>query len=456
MDAWLKRKGKLKLASIENMIKWFKDREGKVTYSMNSRLGPNSYDCSSAVYFSLIAGGFLPSGTGIGNTDSLFALEGSLLTAVSRSSVKRGDIFVAGYKGSSGGAAGHTGVFLDNQNIIHCNYTKNGISTTPAEGWMGDYSGLPVYFYRLKGADKYPSTPFDKNVTVIKADWTRWADLDYGSKLGVTKLGSVYKAKSIFTAHGSKYYDLYSDGKFAGYLNVDGAKELKAVSAGDIYVSAKSPNYNIWGNFYFTEKKGNTSKFEDGLVYRAKYKYTLGDGVSYYSLYQKDEWMGYLNTNATMEVPAVSTDDIYVTAINATYNIWGDLYWKEKLGNTSKMSDGIVYKAKYKYTIGNGRTYYSLYRGDSWKGYINASAMRVMNAASFNKKVKINGGPNVYNIWKDFYWSTSAGKNTDAKFVGKVVTAKYSYLLGNDATYYSIYDGDTWIGYIRKGAVTVQ
>lgn len=82
--------------------------------------------------------------------------------------------------------------------------------------------------------------------------------------------------------------------------------------------------------------------------------------------------------------------------------------------------------------------------------------MRVMNATSFNKKVKINGGPNVYNIWKDFYWSTSAGKNTDAKFVGKVVTAKYSYLLGNDATYYSIYDGDTWIGYIRKGAVTVQ
>ena len=90
MDAWFKRKGKLKLASIENMIKWFKDREGKVTYSMNSRLGPNSYDCSSAVYFSLIAGGFLPSGTGIGNTDSLFALEGKLLTSITRSEVTGG------------------------------------------------------------------------------------------------------------------------------------------------------------------------------------------------------------------------------------------------------------------------------------------------------------------------------------------------------------------------------
>lgn len=177
MDAWLKRKGKLKLASIENMIKWFKDREGKVTYSMNSRLGPNSYDCSSAVYFSLIAGGFLPSGTGIGNTDSLFALEGSLLTAVSRSSVKRGDIFVAGYKGSSGGAAGHTGVFLDNQNIIHCNYTKNGIATTPATNWMGDYSGLPVYFYRLKGATPTFKYKVD-DVVYIKSNATHYFNGD--------------------------------------------------------------------------------------------------------------------------------------------------------------------------------------------------------------------------------------------------------------------------------------
>lgn len=155
MDAWLKREGKLKMASIENMIKWFKDREGKVTYSMNSRLGPNSYDCSSAVYFSLIAGGFLPSGTGIGNTDSLFALEGKLLTSITRSEVKRGDIFVAGYKGNSGGSDGHTGVFVDSTNIIHCTLGggKNGIVTTPATNWMGDYSGLPVYFYRLKGAN---------------------------------------------------------------------------------------------------------------------------------------------------------------------------------------------------------------------------------------------------------------------------------------------------------------
>lgn len=58
------------MGSINNMIQWFKDREGKVNYSQDGRLGPNSYDCSSAVYFALIAGGFIPVGS-MGWTGSL-------------------------------------------------------------------------------------------------------------------------------------------------------------------------------------------------------------------------------------------------------------------------------------------------------------------------------------------------------------------------------------------------
>lgn len=64
--------------NIEQMIKWMTDREGKVTYSMTSRLGPKSYDCSSAVFFSMIAGGFLPVGS-MGNTETLFAMSGTKL-----------------------------------------------------------------------------------------------------------------------------------------------------------------------------------------------------------------------------------------------------------------------------------------------------------------------------------------------------------------------------------------
>ncbi|MDA9469941.1 Phage lysin, N-acetylmuramoyl-L-alanine amidase [Enterococcus sp. 5H] len=146
------------MASIEAMIKWMSDRQGKVTYSMTSRNGPNSYDCSSAVYYALITGGFLPANTAIGNTDSLYRLEGKLLQSITRQQVQRGDLFVAGHKNGSGGAGGHTGIFTFHDRIIHCNYASNGIAETQAAGRMGDASGLPVYYYRLVNTTSQTST----------------------------------------------------------------------------------------------------------------------------------------------------------------------------------------------------------------------------------------------------------------------------------------------------------
>lgn len=143
------------MASTEAVINWFRARQGRVTYSMTNRLGPNSYDCSSAVYFALIEAGFLAGGTSIGNTESLYKLEGSLLQPITRSEAKRGDIFVSGTKGASGGANGHTGVFLSNGQIIHCTYPLNGIGETAASGWMG---GPPTFCYRLKGGTVNPGT----------------------------------------------------------------------------------------------------------------------------------------------------------------------------------------------------------------------------------------------------------------------------------------------------------
>lgn len=132
--------------NIEQMIKWMTDREGKVTYSMTSRLGPKSYDCSSAVFFSMIAGGFLPSGS-MGNTETLFAMSGTKLKKISRSEVKRGDIFVAGTPGQSNGSGGHTGIFLSNKSFIHCSYYWNGIHTDSHDSYMS--TRLTHHFYRI-------------------------------------------------------------------------------------------------------------------------------------------------------------------------------------------------------------------------------------------------------------------------------------------------------------------
>ncbi|MGX7244696.1 peptidoglycan amidohydrolase family protein [Enterococcus quebecensis] len=159
------------MASVETVINWFSTRQGKVTYSMNSRLGPNSYDCSSSVYFALIEAGFLPKGTRIGNTETLYNLEGSLLQPVSRKEAQRGDIFISGGKGTSSGANGHTGVFLSNNRIIHCNYGSNGISETSTEGgWIG---GPPTNCFRLKGATIETPSQTQKGEITMQCIYTR-------------------------------------------------------------------------------------------------------------------------------------------------------------------------------------------------------------------------------------------------------------------------------------------
>lgn len=115
------------MANTEASLAWFAQRQGKVSYSMGARYGPNSYDCSSAVYNALVQGGFLPQGK-MGNTESLF---GDLEAAgwQQTNSPVRGDVFIWGARGASSGGAGHTGMFVDTKGIIHCNGGANGIST---------------------------------------------------------------------------------------------------------------------------------------------------------------------------------------------------------------------------------------------------------------------------------------------------------------------------------------
>ena len=136
---------------IDKMIEWFQSRQGKVTYSMARRNGPNSYDCSSAVYSALFHAGFKPNISYLGSTVSLWSDIGAnkLMRSIPRNQARRGDLFLSGAKGaSSAGASGHTGVFLDNDTIIHCTYSKNGIATTGM-----NYAGSPLYCFRLNDKD---------------------------------------------------------------------------------------------------------------------------------------------------------------------------------------------------------------------------------------------------------------------------------------------------------------
>nr|DAX54177.1 MAG TPA: peptidoglycan hydrolase [Caudoviricetes sp.] len=118
---------------MDKAIEWFAQRQGRVSYSMNYRNGPNSYDCSSSIYHALIYAGILPQGFRIGNTETEFVdlpkfgfqrIEADINGYIP---TQRGDIFIWGKQGYTNGADGHTGIFIDNNNIIHCAYGYNGI-----------------------------------------------------------------------------------------------------------------------------------------------------------------------------------------------------------------------------------------------------------------------------------------------------------------------------------------
>ncbi|MDQ8764430.1 peptidoglycan amidohydrolase family protein [Streptococcus ruminantium] len=138
---------------FETSIRWMMDRVGRVTYSMDYRNGPDSYDCSSAVYYALTAGGAISAGWAVNTEyehDWLMNNGFELVAENTAWDAKCGDIFIWGRRGESAGAGGHTGIFVDDDNIIHCNYAHNGISVNEHDATWS-YAGRPYYYvYRLK------------------------------------------------------------------------------------------------------------------------------------------------------------------------------------------------------------------------------------------------------------------------------------------------------------------
>lgn len=145
--------------NIENAIAWMRARQGQVSYSMEDRDGPDSYDCSSSVYYALRSAGASSAGWAV-NTEYehewLIKNGYELITENSPWDAQRGDIFIWGKRGASAGAFGHTGMFIDENNIIHCNYAYNGISVNDHdERWY--YAGQPYYYiYRLTNPNAQP------------------------------------------------------------------------------------------------------------------------------------------------------------------------------------------------------------------------------------------------------------------------------------------------------------
>lgn len=146
------------MVNTELAISFMADLEGNVSYSMARREGPGSYDCSSAIYYALRAGGASPAAWTV-NTETehdWLIANGYYLFAENEDwDMQRGDVIIWGPKGQSIGAGGHTMLALDADNVIHCTYAANGVTRNNYNqlyGWNAGTMGGPyVYVYRQNG-----------------------------------------------------------------------------------------------------------------------------------------------------------------------------------------------------------------------------------------------------------------------------------------------------------------
>lgn len=157
---------------MDKVIDWFQQRQGRVSYSMNYRNGPNSYDCSSSIYHALIYSGILPQGFRIGNTETMFVdlpkfgFQRIEADANGYIPTQRGDIFIWGKQGYTLGANGHTGIFIDNDNIIHCAYAYKGIHTDEHDKLAGWNNVQYLTIFRYTGKPQNTPAPALQNEAI--------------------------------------------------------------------------------------------------------------------------------------------------------------------------------------------------------------------------------------------------------------------------------------------------
>lgn len=151
--------------AVENALSWMEaHRVPKSFYSMIQRLGQvvngrEGYDCSSSVYFALRSAGIFPAI--MGNTTTMLTHlpqygwyevgakpDGTI-------DAQRGDIFlwdVDGTGWSNAGGGKHTGMFLDADNIIHANYSYNGISVNNHDAYYTAAGVKQLRVFRYGGS----------------------------------------------------------------------------------------------------------------------------------------------------------------------------------------------------------------------------------------------------------------------------------------------------------------
>lgn len=273
--------------NIENAIAWMKARQGRVSYSMEERDGDESYDCSSSVYYALRSAGAVSAGWAV-NTEYehnwLINNGYELISENTPWDAQRGDVFIWGQKGASAGAGGHTGIFIDEDNIIHCNYRYDGISVNDHDDiWV--YAGRPYYYiYRLTNPNAQPETPKKGWQKDDKGYWYARANGSYPK--GEFEYIEENKSWFYFDGSGYMYSDKWlkhTDGHWY-YFDKDGymATSWKKINGKWYYFNRDGAMATGWvkwyEKWYYLDAQNGDMKSSTFVPYNGGYYLLLPDG----------------------------------------------------------------------------------------------------------------------------------------------------------------------------------
>ena len=275
--------------NIETAISWMKARQGRVSYSMDYRDGEDSYDCSSSVYYALRSAGAVSAGWAVNTEyehDWLIKNGYELIAENQPWDAQRGDIFIWGRRGYSSGAGGHTGIFVDSDNIIHCNYRFDGITVNDHDDiWL--YAGRPYYYvYRLtnpSAAAEEVKTGWQKDDTgywFVRANGTYPKDqFEYveenKSWFYFDSRGYMYSERWLKHTDG-KWYWFEKDGYMATswkkingkwyYFNRDGSMQTGWVKYYEKWYYLDAVNGDMKSNCFVPYNGGYYLMLEDGRL----------------------------------------------------------------------------------------------------------------------------------------------------------------------------------------------
>lgn len=309
--------------------------------------------------------------------------------------------------------------------------------------------------------------------SVLKKGSTIYGNTSLTKTKGTTSnyYNSTFQMKRVYTISGKKYYSAYDgNDNWIGYIAQDALSAQAKTKGGyfhkqKTWYSVTKPNYKTWANFNFSKTQLNsTADYVNQKVY-AKGYYKHLNGSTYATLYDRNQWLGYINVNALKKEQngfnEFCKDPNYVTVTAKGYGVFQSKDFSKKVNTTDNLYQKTYYIKGF-YEVADGSSYATLYdKNNNWIGYVNTSSLTPSDNFGQNKggifiKMSAQGfvkSPD-YVFWNDFNFSKE--RNFAEEYMGRTLSIRGKYNHFNGSTYYSVYNGDYWVGYINKNGMKLK